>query len=105
MVDARVDRRLFRVRLAADDHPQAAAVTLKTTQTADSAEARQFGVGHQGRKRGGSRQAQLSIRHLTRQLEEGKAGYATQRPFAPVLLGCRQERGQRLQQAVRHPGR
>lgn len=32
VVDARVDRGFFRIRLAAHDHPETAAVALKTTQ-------------------------------------------------------------------------
>lgn len=75
VVDAGVDRRLFRVRLAAHDHTETAAVALQAAQTADSAaQAGQFGVGRQGRQGGGPCQAQLGVRHLAGQLEEGNIG-------------------------------
>lgn len=80
MIDARVDSGFLRVRLAAHDHPKAAAVARKATQTADSAtEAGQFGVSRQGRQGGGPRQTQLGIRHLAGQLEKEKLGHATQK--------------------------
>lgn len=62
MIDAGVDRGLLRVRFAAHNHPETAAVTLKTAQAA--AEAGQFGVGRQSRQGGRPRQAQLGVCHL-----------------------------------------